>query len=458
MKSSDYRTQFRELLQDAHRAGQAKDYGAAERLYREYLMHNPHDPQVLFNMGVLIQQRANAPADRFAAADYYHRCIACVEVEMETKASAMNNMGILMAKVSHPDKALICFKLALTFDPLHVEARINYAESLRFECQFEEADKEFETLVKMDPNNPSAQMNRGMIALMLGDFPRGWAAYEHRFGVPSFPTPVFESVRPMWRGEDLSGKTLLITTEQGFGDSIQFIRYAREIKDRWPDCRVWYFGHSLLIPLFAGVDGLDAAFDYREAEDFDFHVPIMSIPYCMSTTLDTIPNQTPYISLDGLPMFQIPEIGARRIGLVWAGSPKHGKDEYRSVQPEAFQCLIDSNPDAQFYSLQVGPKADEVSRLRDVIDIAPRITGWTDTAQALSQLDLLISVDTATAHLAGALNVPTWVLIQHSPDFRWMLTREDSPWYPRHRLFRQETRGDWTTVIRRIETALCTRD
>ncbi len=144
----------------------------------------------------------------------------------------------------------------------------------------------------------------------------------------------------------------------------------------------------------------------------------------------------------------------KKIGLVFAGSPRHGKDAWRSIEPEAFQPLIDSHPECTFYSLQCGPRADECSRIRNVIDLAPTITDWTDTAQAILQLDLVISVDTAVVHLAGALGKPVWMLTPFSPDFRWMLTREDSAWYPHLKLFRQEKTGDWSPVLERINASL----
>lgn len=447
------RAQYQDSLQRAHELGQQKRFTEAEYLYRTYLAAAPDDAQVNFNVGVLIQQRANSPADRFEAASFYEKAIMSKDCDMELRASSLNNLGILMMKVEHPEKAAVCFNLALQMDPLHIEARINYAEALRFECKFKEAFDQFDTILKVEPNSPSARFNRGMLHIMYGNLVNGFADYEWRFDVPAFPTPRFVSDKPLWQGEDLDGKTILLTTEQGFGDSIQFIRYAAELKQRW-NCQVWYFGHTLLMELFKGVAGLDRCFDQSDVEDFDYHVPIMSLPHRLGTTLEAIPATVPYIQAAGWKPFYLPPSDKRKIGLVWAGSPRHGKDAYRSIKPEQLQPLIDAHRECQFYSLQVGPRWEEVNRLKGVVSLADSLLGWEYTAQAIHQLDLVISVDTAVAHLAGALAKPVWMLCPHSPDFRWMLERPDSPWYPTMTIYRQPSRDSWQPVIERINKDL----
>lgn len=260
----------------------------------------------------------------------------------------------------------------------------------------------------------------------------------------------------------MSGKTILLWEDQGFGDQIMFARYIPELKKRWPDCKIWYRGNGVLRNLFKGIPALDRFFSIEDElpneNEYDFHCPLLSLPHRFGTTMETIPNDVPYIED---PRWSRYDIGGRwiedkkkRIGLCWAGSPRHGKDHFRSIVPEEFQALIDSHPECKFYSLQVGPKADEVSRLKNVIDLAPTITDFTDTAQALLQLNLLVSVDTALVHLAGALNVPCFMACPLSPDWRWLLERETSPWYPKLKLFRQAKTGDWTSVLERISKEL----
>jgi tetratricopeptide (TPR) repeat protein len=447
------RTDHQAELQLAHRMGQEGNFAESERIYKDYLQKAPDDAAVNFNVGVLIQQRANCPDDRFEAAEFYERVIKSSNADMELRASSLNNIGILMSKVDQPEKAAKCFNLALQLDPLHVEARINYAESLRFNCQWREAKDQFDTILEIEPGSPSARFNRGMLGVMCGDLKQGFEDYEYRFDVKAFPTARFVSDKPLWQGESLHGKTILLTTEQGFGDAIQFIRYAAELKQRW-NCQVWFYGHTLLMELFKGVTGLDRAFDQSDVEDFDFHVPIMSLPHRLGTTLETIPANVPYIQPTGWTPYYIPPSDKRKVGLVWAGSPRHGKDAYRSIEPEQYQSIIDAHPECQFYTLQVGPRCMEAARLTNVICLEPHILGWEYTAQALQQLDLLITVDTACAHLAGALARPVWMLCPESPDFRWMLERETSPWYPTMRIFRQPSRNSWQPVLDRIKNEL----
>lgn len=464
MNHIESRNRNRRQLERAHRAGEAGRFDKSERLYREYAKKYPHDPQVLFNLGVLVQRRADNAAEREEAGRFYQRVWECSDCEPGIKANAMNNLGLIMGKINEIEKATICFHLALQINPELNAARINFGDMLRHNGDYEAADKQFAEVLRLDPNSGAARFSAGMIALMLGDYKRGWKLYEDRFNTESFPTKAFQSVKPKWVGEDLNGKTILITNEQGFGDCFHFWRYCRELKKRWPGCTVWFFGSEQTSNIAKGVDGLDhfiSQFDKRE-QPWDYHVPLMSLPYRLGTTLETIPNEAPWISpVDGWKPYALSDhipISSpdenKRIGLVWAGSPRHGKDSFRSIAPESFQQLIYDHPQHQFHSLQCGPKADECARLRGVVDLAPTITDWADTAQALMQFDLLISVDTGVVHLAGAVDTPCFCLIPHSPDFRWMLTREDSPWYRKLRLFRQDKPGDWQPALDRINKAL----
>lgn len=257
-------------------------------------------------------------------------------------------------------------------------------------------------------------------------------------------------------------KTLIITQEQGWGDAIQFIRYAREIKTDFPTCRILFSVADSLHGLLRGAVGLDGCLpDHLTPEfktacpSFDYHAPLLHLPDILGTTLGTIPNDCPYI----LPQPDWIDLPLRvehnrRVGLCWAGSTLHGKDKWRSMKPEHFQRFIDSAPSWRFYSLQCGPRAHEVQSLTNCVDLAQHIHDWTQTANAIRQMDLVISVDTAIAHLAGALGIPCWILLPSSPDWRWRLGTDKSEWYPQARLFRQETRDDWQPVIQRVCEAL----
>lgn len=471
---------FQEKLHKANRACDCKRFREAENLYRACLQLSPKNVQIMWNLGLLVQRRADNPDERREAMDFYHDVIKFSNGDVKKASAAFTNMGVIMGKINKIEEAEICFGLARQMDPENHAAIINFADVLRHNGKYSEANAEFLEVLRLDPSSAPAKFSAGMIALMLGQFDRGWALYESRFDVDSFPTKRYESKKPLWSGEDLSGKTILLTTEQGLGDDFQFIRYARELKKKWPDCTVWFGGGPLMQNITKGVDGLDLFLTVKPSEQlYDYHCPTMSLPHRFGTTIQTIPNEVPYIRLrDDWPKFQIqmrvPEMlderlvvqfasGTlamptkrikKRMGICWRGSPRHGKDAWRSIEPEAFQPMIDAHPEHKFYSLQVGPRADEVSRLKNVIDLAPAITDFTDTAQALLQLDLLVSVDTALVHLAGALDVPCFMATPLSPDWRWLLEREDSPWYRRLKLFRQTKTGDWTSVLERISKEL----
>jgi len=453
------RKHFKKKLAKAHRLGAEGRFQESEAIYREYLRHCPDDAQVQFNTGVLVQRRATTPAEYFEAAEFYERAVCSPILDTEVKANAMNNLGLLMVKVNHVEKGMGCFHRAVLMNPSCVAAHNNLGDALRHLGNYEQAMQSYDLALELNPDSAEAAFARGMIAIMLGDYIGGWKDYERRFDVPTFPTKRWECAAPLWNREDLSGKTILLTTEQGFGDNFQFIRYAREIKRKWPTCTVIYYGSTILQKLMLCVDGVDASFDSAEADGtlavpYDYHCPLMSLPHRFGTTPDTVPSGR-YIAV---PVERISIASdKRKIGIVWAGSPRHGKDAWRSIEPESFQPIIDAHPDCQFYSLQVGPRQHEVARLRGVVDMAGeigKIGDWTATAEVLQQLDLLISVDTACVHLAGAMCVPVWMLCPSSPDFRWGLSGETTSWYPSMRIFRQPKEGDWQSVLNRINDAL----
>jgi len=255
----------------------------------------------------------------------------------------------------------------------------------------------------------------------------------------------------------MNTKTLLLNAEQGWGDQIMFARYAAPIKKLYPSCRILYRCDPPMHRLFGGVFGLDGVVDSTKPfEDFDFHIPIMTVPHVLGTTLDNIPEAHCIRPMPDWPAWKLSNVNIlrKRVGIVWAGSPMHGRDKARSIEPEILQPMIDAHPECDFYSIQAGPKQPEVARLRNVHDLAPQITNWTDTAQMLACMNVLVTVDTAVAHLAGAVGTPVMMLTPHSPDFRWMLGRTDSPWYRKLTLFRQEKAGEWADVIAAITKAL----
>lgn len=465
------REQHRELIEAANYAGSIEDYATAGRLYREYLAHVPDDPKVLFNLGALHQRAIHDEKDLSRlhalcaeAMEFYGAAIDSPHPDAETKADSLNNIGLIMVRLGHPEKAKISFHLALQLNPELRAARLNFADILVFEGQYDAADREFFEVINSDPNSAGAQFSRSMILLLAGEIRRGFREYRARFKVRSFPSKLLATDKPIWEGEDLNGRTLIVTCEQGWGDAIQFVRYFREIKERWPFCRTIFSISDSMHRLLRGTIGLDECIGDHVADGFkapehDFHAPLLHLPDILGTTLETIPNRVPYImpredwlklSSDLFNLWSSIAGPDRKIGLCWAGSPIHGKDRWRSMRPEHFQRFIDAAPYARFFSLQCGPRAHETEQLRYCVNLPKEIHDWTQTANAILEMDLVITVDTAIAHLTGALGVPCWILLPSSPDWRWMLGRSDSPWYPQARLFRQETRDDWEPVIARV--------
>lgn len=452
MKLAQLRKRHRKLLKKGNAAAAAQQWAEAERIYWQYLALVPDDPKVLFNMGALRQHAIKFEKDVvklhqlcIEAVAFYADAVGSRHFENETKSDALNNHALIMSRMGFPEKAKIALHLALQMNPDNRAARLNFADLLVFEGDFEAADREFFEIINSDPNSAGAQFSRSMILLLTGDIRRGFMEYRARFRVASFPSKILATDKPLWAGQPLDGKTLCITQEQGWGDALMFIRYAGEIKSRWPQSRVVFAVAESLHRLGLGTVGLDACLpDHLTPEfaalapEFDFHAPLLHLPDILGTTLETIPADCPYI-LPQPDWLNLPlePTNKRRVGLCWAGSPIHGKDKWRSMKPEQFQQFIDAAPHLQFYSLQCGPRAHEVQSMTGCVDLAQHIHDWTQTASAILQMDLVISVDTAIAHLAGALGVPCWILLPLSPDFRWMLGREDSPWYPKARLFRQ---------------------
>jgi hypothetical protein len=443
----------KKLLKRAAKCGADGDHATAEKLWREYLEHDPNHPAVLFNVGWCIEQRANSPQDRLAAAEYYEKVLQSPLSDTELKANAMNQIGLMCLTIGEDEKAATSFGFALKIKPDHGAAKINLADAHRALGEYDMAASEYANVLDQNPNNPEANMCAGMLALLLGDYARGWDLYRSRWQVKTFTTKPMETTRPRWNGEPLDGKTIMLWEEQGFGDSFNFIRYASALAKL--GARVLFGCQPILREVMRGVDGLAGAVERSDATPFDYHLPLLDVPYFLGTTLANIP---PAHCLRIMPDWRRVSIEGNlsrpRVGLVWAGSPSHGKDKARSVTPEMLQPIIDAHPERDFYSLQAGPRAHEFERLRGVTDLAPKIENWTDTAQLLTCMDLLISVDTACVHLAGCVGTPVWMLCPNSPDWRWMLGRDDSPYYPKLRLFRQPKADDWATPIERIKEAL----
>lgn len=373
-------------------------------------------------------------------------------------AELRNNLGnVLLAQSKYAD-AIEQYTVALALETSNVAAALNLANALARLGQLDEAIVRYEQALLLKPDLAEAQWGRALAYLQKGDLARGWEGYEWRFLFQqAYP---HRYTKPYWNGESFAGKRLLIYDEIGYGDVFQFARYLPLVKARGGT--VLFELKPGLLPALRGLAGVDEWLE-RGAQGvdenrFDIHLPLESLPGVFGTTLESIPNEVPYLFTDSdlSPDWQarIAPGPALKIGLVWAGNPESAFDQARSCALSDLAPLFEI-PGCCFYSLQVGSAASDIRESGlPLIALGEGFQDFGDTAAAMSQLDLIITVETAAAHLAGALAKPTWVLLARVPAWRWMLDRTDSPWYPTLRLFRQTEAGDWSSVIATLAQAL----
>jgi tetratricopeptide (TPR) repeat protein len=369
-----------------------------------------------------------------------------------------NDVGEVCRRSGRHEEALIWFERALNLRPDYPLARSNKAYSLARLHRFDEALANYAALKAVDP--AGAEWNQALLQLLLGNFEAGWAGREARWKVPSLQLARYNFSQPMWLGkEPIAGKTILIYQEEGLGDTIQFARYVPMVAAQ--GARVILMVADTLVPLLSKLPDVIRCIprSVNPALEFDTHCGITSLPLTCATTLETIPSAVPYLPAPDPVRVRLWEerLGPRqklRVGLVWSGNPGQSDDHNRSMPLSKLSPLLDL--DATFVSLQKDPRPGDrelLARTR-IIDLTAHLTDFAETAALVACLDLVISVCTSTAHLAGALACPTWILLPHTPDWRWLLHRDDSPWYPTARLFRQDDSRDYTCVIERVQVEL----
>lgn len=297
--------------------------------------------------------------------------------------------------------------------------------------------------------------------LMMGKLSEGWAAHEARIGMRGIPWKIRAPMDRLWRGEPIGHGTLLVHTEQGIGDTLQFARYLPLLRARLGvETRIHLLCEPSTERLMATVEGIDELLTPKTIGDvqYDMQVPLLSLPHLLGTTLKTIPAQVPYIQLPAGVHRPLPCGGddTFKVALAWAGSPTHSDDRMRSCPVEQFKPLFDIKG-ARFYSIQVGPRAADIEpylKRPNVFALGEQLKDMADTLSVMDQVDLVIAVDTSVIHLAGAYGKPVWILLAYGAEWRWLLEREDTPWYPSMRLFRQSAPGDWTTLLAQVRTEL----
>lgn len=373
-------------------------------------------------------------------------------------APAYSNLGNILQTREELAGAEANFRKAIDLRPESELTHNNLGNTLHKLGRVDEAAACYEKALSLNPAYKTGAYNLSISLLLKGDLAAGWRHYESRWESPHFRGKMKTFAQPRWGGSPLGGKTILLHSEQGIGDTLQFVRYAKLIAGQ---------GGRLILECQAGLKSLlekmpefDAVITEGESRpEFDLQAPLLSLPYIMGTTLETIPADIPYIRAPEIPetanTLSSP-LGQLKVGLVWAGNPEHENDRNRSIPLNRFEPLLKSGK-AKFFSLQVGGIAGQIREfeLESVLtDIGGRLSNFADTAAAVEALDLVISTDTAAVHLAGAMGKSVWCLLPFVPDWRWMVGREDTPWYPTMRLFRQKKIGDWEGVISEVDDSL----
>ncbi len=409
---------------------------------------NPEFTAAHNNLGIVLRDAGQLDE----AIGAYRRAI---EID-PNNADAQCNLGITLSDRDLLDEAIIAYRRAVEIRPDFAEAFNNLGTALKDNAQLEEAVGAFDRAIELNPPYAAAHWNRALTWLLLGDYRRGWAEYEWRLEVPSIVgTRKFD--RPRWDGSDPAGKTIFLHPEQGFGDMIQFVRFIPRLIER--GAKVILESPPELVRIFHGFG--EVLNPGQLIPPHDVHCPLMSLAGIFGVTAESIPAPIPYLKPE--PRW-VAEWSRRfdsnddrlRVGLVWGGRGTHSNDRNRSMKLGQFAPLA-SVAKAAFYSLQKGAASAEAPAPppgMQLTDWTKELGDFADTAALLQNLDLLITADTAVAHLAGAMGKPVWVLTPAVPDWRWMLEREDSPWYPTMRLFRQKSAGDWPDVLRRVATEL----
>jgi tetratricopeptide (TPR) repeat protein len=451
--------------------------------YDKALALKPDFPQARNNLGIAL-----ADLGRHEAAMAEYRQAIALEPGY---AEALANLGVSLAALGRPAEAIPNFEAALARRPGFAEAALNLGNAQFALGAFADAIASYERAIAaapgsaraynnlgralealnrheeailcyakaaaLAPDYAGAQWNLALAHLALGDFAEGWPRYEWRWRNGDLTPRGF--ARPLWRGEDIGGRTILVHAEQGLGDTLHFVRYLPLLARR--GARVLLEAPLPLLPLLAGLDGLTGLFAAREElPDFDCHVPLLSLPGAFTTTLDTLPRQVPYLAppADRVARWRavLAPLAALRIGIAWAGSATNSNDRNRSLPLDRLRPLLEL-PGIGFVSLQKELRpgdADLLASSPGLLALGDRLEDFADTAAVASLLDLVIAVDTSVAHLAGALGRPVWIMLPFAAEWRWLRQREDSPWYPTARLFRQDAPGDWAGLVARLVAAV----
>jgi Tfp pilus assembly protein PilF len=436
------------------------NFPVAREYVNKALGFMPQNASCYLNMGNIVQSEGNF----VDSIKWYQEAI---KYDAAYKR-AYNNIGVALTKLGKLSQAVENLQKAIDLDPQYFEAHNNIGETWRYLGEYERSLVSCERALSIMPDFVPARWNRSILYLLNGQFEQGWAEYEWRWKRPNTPIRKIDA-GVMWDGSPFAGKTLFVYEEQGMGDTLQFIRYLPLVKQLG--------GHIIfevltpmirLVESFQGFDRLWVGLrnvDTRPVDRFDFHIPLLSLPRVLNANYADIPADIPYLKADKkliqiwnghINSCNINNDNSLKVGIVWAGHPSHTNDNNRSVLLSTFSTLKNIEG-VKLFSLQ----KDKYKKWTDIDpdqifeqDLGEQISDFADTAAMIENLDLVISVDTAIVHLAGALGKNVWTLLPFSPDWRWMINREDSPWYPTMKLFRQSVPGSWEPVFENVKAHL----
>ena len=425
----------------------------ATACYREAIRVRPDFIEAYNNLGIALRNQ-----------NQLDESVACYRQVLKIDpryAKAHNNLGNTFHEKDQLDEAVACYRRALELKPDFAEAYTGLGYAMCQQGRAVESLHEYDKALKIDPDYAEARFNRAVTLLLVGDYEQGWPEYEWRWKTDKVASRSFS--QPRWEGRPAAGMTILIHAEQGLGDTLQFIRYARLVKQQGATVIVQC--QRALLPLLASCPGIDRLVaNGEQLPEFDAHAPLLSLPAIFKTTVDSVPCDVPYIQADAALIERwravLDGIDGMKIGISWQGDRGYREDRRRSIRLHEFAPLAEV-PGVRLVSLQKGLGTEQLAEIGDRFDVMElgadfdETSGpFMDTAAVMMNLDLVIACDTAIGHLAGALGVDFWEPQAFAPDWRWMLDRDDSPWYPTVRLFRQTAPGDWSDVFARIAAAL----
>jgi tetratricopeptide (TPR) repeat protein len=426
----------------------------AAACFRQAVRWQPSHADALNNLGIILREQGHL----VQAVECYRNALRVTP----DNADVLNNLGNALKDQGLFEESLACFEQALRHRPTFADALNNMGLAFKDQGRFQEAGQAFQNAIALEPGHHLALWNRCLLNLLHGDFAAGWPDHEQRWFQQGVVPRTFKE--PRWDGSPLHGKTILVFAEMGLGDTIHFLRFLPAVKRLGGtvvlECQ------PALINLFAGYPGADVVVAVgKPLPAFDVQIPLLSLPSVFGTTLDTIPNDSPYLRSDPqhvekwrhcLFSGEPKATTELTIGIAWHANPKHTGFNHKSFPLRCFGPLSQA-PNIRLVSLQVGPETQQLAQTNfSVTDLGSRFDpdSLEDLAGAMMSLDLIVTVDTGVAHLAGALGVPVWVALPFVACWRWLRDREDSPWYPTMRLFRQRKLNDWDDVFQRIAAAL----